>query len=143
MKKWYNEIRILRRDKMSEFFGKIKKALTETEEIETEEIEEIFETPVSEYEQAQNEKVKKVSNAKMMVKEPRSFDDSADIANCLLANKAVVVNIHRLQEASAIRLLDFLAGVIYAIKGEYQRIDRNVFLFTPKDMPVDGRVEGE
>ena len=87
---------------MSEFFGKIKKALTETEEIETEEIEEIFETPVSEYEQAQNEKVKKVSNAKMMVKEPRSFDDSADIANCLLANKAVVVNIHRLQEASAI-----------------------------------------
>ena len=43
---------------MSEFFGKIKKALTETEEIETEEIEEIFETPVSEYEQAQNEKVK-------------------------------------------------------------------------------------
>jgi cell division inhibitor SepF len=143
VKKWYNEIRILRRDKMSEFFGKIKKALTETEEIETEEIEEIFETPVSEYEQAQNEKVKKVSNAKMMVKEPRSFDDSADIANCLLANKAVVVNIHRLQEASAIRLLDFLAGVIYAIKGEYQRIDRNVFLFTPKDMPVDGRVEGE
>lgn len=132
----------LRRDKMSEFFGKIKKALTETE-VEHEEVEEVFEEKVSEYEQAQNEKVKKVSNAKMMVKEPRSFDDSAEIANCLLANKAVVVNIHRLQESSAIRLLDFLAGVIYAIKGEYQRIDRNVFLFTPHDMPVDGRVESE
>ncbi|HPX32802.1 MAG TPA: cell division protein SepF [Erysipelotrichaceae bacterium] len=128
---------------MSELFGKIKKALTETEEIENEEVEEVFEEKVSEYEQAQNEKVKRVSNAKMMVKEPRSFDDSTEIANCLLANKACVVNIHRLQEASAIRLLDFLAGVIYAIKGEYQRIDRNVFLFTPHDMPVDGRVEGE
>ncbi|MGI6608121.1 MAG: cell division protein SepF [Erysipelotrichaceae bacterium] len=128
---------------MSEIFGKIKKALTEVEEIENEEIRDEFDDVSSKYEKAQNEKVKKVSNAKMMVKEPRSFDDSAEIANCLLANKACVVNIHRLQEASAIRLLDFLAGVIYAIEGEYQRIDRNVFLFTPHDMPVDGRVEGE
>ena len=128
---------------MSELFGKIKKALTETEVIDHDEIENEYDENVSAYEQAQNEKVKKVSNAKMVVKEPRSFDDSTEIANNLLANKACVVNIHRLQEASAIRLLDFLAGVIYAIKGEYQRIDRNVFLFTPHDMPVDGRVEGE
>lgn len=92
---------------MSELFGKIKKALTETEVIENDEIEDDFDENVSEYEQAQNEKVKRVSNAKMVVKEPRSFDDSADIANCLLANKACVVNIHRLQESSAIRLLDF------------------------------------
>ena len=52
-----------------------------------------------------------------------------------------IVNIHKLNESSGTRLLDYLTGVTFAIKGSFQKVDNNVFLFAPNDMPVDGKVE--
>ncbi|MGN1399740.1 MAG: cell division protein SepF [Erysipelotrichaceae bacterium] len=94
----------------------------------------------SEYEKACNSDIR-LSNAKMIVKEPRSYDDAKEVAQYLLAGKAVIVNIHKLNESSATRLLDYLTGVSFAIKGSFQKVDNNVFLFAPNDMPVDGKVE--
>ena len=95
----------------------------------------------SAYEQPRNENVSNVTNAKMIVKEPRSYDDAKEVAEYLLKGKAVIVNIHKLNESSGTRLLDYLTGVSFAIRGSYQKVDNNVFLFAPKDMPVDGKVE--
>ncbi len=89
----------------------------------------------SEYEEARNGDVSSI-NAKMIINEPRSYEDARQIADYLLQKKACVVNIHRLQENGATRLLDFLSGTIYAINGTVQKIDDNVFLFAPKELPV-------
>ena len=95
----------------------------------------------SEYEKACNSDIRTATNAKMIVKEPRSYDDAKEVAQYLLAGKAVIVNIHKLNESSGTRLLDYLTGVTFAIKGSFQKVDNNVFLFAPNDMPVDGKVE--
>ncbi len=89
----------------------------------------------SDYEEPSNEAVSSI-NAKMIINEPRSYEDARQIADYLLQKKACVVNIHRLQESGATRLLDFLSGTIYAINGTVQKIDDNVFLFAPKELPV-------
>ena len=122
------------------FFDKLKGKFVDPydEDDETEEIEKV--ENVSEYEEASNQDLKRM-NAKMIINEPRSYEDAKQIANNLLEKKACVVNIHRLQESNATRLLDFLSGVTYAIGGSKQRIDNNVFLFSPKELPVDGAID--
>ncbi|MBQ6655492.1 MAG: cell division protein SepF [Erysipelotrichaceae bacterium] len=100
------------------------------------------ETNTSEYEEANNDAVSSI-NAKMIVSEPRSYEDARQVADYLLQKKACVVNIHRLQESGATRLLDFLSGTIYAINGTVQKIDDNVFLFAPKELPVGSTDHGD
>jgi len=132
---------------MADFFKNLKDKLVdpydeeeEVENAEYEEEEEVVTANTSDYEEPTNKQVKK-TNAKMIVTEPRSYEDAKDIGECLLKKKACVVNIHRLQDNNATRLLDFLTGVTFAINGSFQKIDKNVFLFAPNEMPVDGVVD--
>ncbi len=111
----------------------------EEDEDDEEELNE--EENTSAYEEPRNQQVKSVSNAKMIIKEPRSYDDAKEVAEYLLKGKAVIVNIHKLNESSGTRLLDYLTGVSFAIRGSYQKVDNNVFLFAPSEMPVDGKIE--
>ena len=124
---------------MSEIFDKIKKSLVDPYMDDNGE-KKLENT--SEYEEASNSAVSGI-NAKMIVSEPRSYEDARQIADHLLEKKACVVNIHRLQESSATRLLDFLSGTIYAINGTVQKIDDNVFLFAPKELPVGSADHGD
>lgn len=121
-------------EKVKSFLGNFFEEDDDEEEVTAEE-------NTSAYEQPRNENVSNVTNAKMIVKEPRSYDDAKEVAEYLLRGKAVIVNIHKLNESSGTRLLDYLTGVSFAIRGSYQKVDNNVFLFAPKDMPVDGKVE--
>ncbi|MBO4218389.1 MAG: cell division protein SepF [Erysipelotrichaceae bacterium] len=114
-------------------FDKVKKNLVDPY-IDKNDDEDIPEN-TSEYEEPSNEAVANM-NARMIINEPRSYEDARIIADYLLQKKACVVNIHRLQESGATRLLDFLSGTIYAINGTVQKIDDNVFLFAPKELPV-------
>ncbi|MCR5067058.1 MAG: cell division protein SepF [Erysipelotrichaceae bacterium] len=124
---------------MSEIFDKIKKSLVDPYMDDNSEKKP---ENTSEYEEASNSAVSGI-NAKMIVSEPRSYEDARQIADHLLEKKACVVNIHRLQESSATRLLDFLSGTIYAINGTVQKIDDNVFLFAPKELPVGSADHGD
>ena len=56
------------------------------------EVSENYETEkTSEYEKACNSDIRTATNAKMIVKEPRSYDDAKEVAQYLLAGKAVIV----------------------------------------------------
>ena len=124
---------------MNKFGEKLKQFITSDEEYDDEEevVEDVNAT--SEYEKASQKGVLKVE-AKMMIFEPRSYDDATTIADHLKAQKACVVNIHRLQNEYRQRLIDFLWGSIYAIDGQIQKVGTDVFLCTPKSVPVDGAV---
>ena len=71
------------------FFDKLKGKFVDPydEDDETEEIEKV--ENVSEYEEASNQDLKRM-NAKMIINEPRSYEDAKQIANNLLEKKACV-----------------------------------------------------
>ena len=75
--------------------------------------------------------------------EPRDFSDGQEIAAHLLHKKAAVLNLHRLQKEQSKRVIDFLTGVIFAIEGDIQRIGPKIFLCTPKNIGVGGRIDLE
>ena len=94
-------------------------------------------------------KSKVVSNAsfdtKMVLFEPRSFDEAQEIGRRLKDNKAAVINLHKLQRDYAQRTIDFLTGVVFALDGTIQKIGQNVILCAPKSIGVNGKinVDGE
>ena len=116
------------------------KGLVETEvEIDEEEVEEVAAT--SDYEQPAQKNILK-TDAKMMIFEPRSYNDATEIVKYLKVQKACVVNIHRLQNEIRQRLIDVLWGAVYAIDGKIQKVGPDVYLCTPRSVTVDGMVGG-
>lgn len=123
-------------DKVKDFVSPVQENL----EVDLEETK-----TLSEYEQPTNKKlIQQVSaDTKMVLFEPRSFDEAEDIARYLKNQKAAVVNLHRLNRDYAQRSIDFLTGVIFALDGSIQKIGHNVILCTPKSIGVHGKISFE
>ena len=115
-------------DKMKNFIAPVDDDYDE-EELEVEEDE--IAVPVK-YEQPQTKGVTKLaSDTKMVLFEPRSFDEAEEVAKHLKERRAAVVNLHT---------IDFLTGVVFALDGTIQKIGHNVILCTPKSIAVHGEI---
>lgn len=78
--------------------------------------------------------------AKMVLFEPRSYEEAQEIAVRLKEQKACVINLHRLPHDYAQRTIDFLTGVIFALDGSIQKIGPNIILCAPKSIGVGGSI---
>ena len=84
----------------------------------------------------------KVGN-KMILLEPRSFSESQAKPDHLKSRNSVVVNLKRVTSAQAKRIIDFLSGCIYAIGGNMQKIGVGIYLCTPKNVNIQGKITDE
>ena len=80
---------------------------------------------------------------KMILLEPRAYSESQQIADHLKNRNSVVVNLKRVTSEQAKRIIDFLSGVIYAIGGSMQKIGVGIYLCTPKNVNVQGKITEE
>ena len=81
--------------------------------------------------------------SKMMLLEPRAYSESQQIADYLKNRSAVVVNLKRVTPDQAKRIVDFLYGTIYAIGGDIQKLGGGIFLCTPNNVNVEGKISDE
>lgn len=84
-----------------------------------------------------------IAGSKMMLLEPRAYSESQQIADYLKARNAVVVNLKRVTPDQAKRIVDFLSGTIYAIGGDLQKLGGGIFLCTPNNVNVEGKISEE
>lgn len=117
------------KDKLNRFFGG---GAEEEEEVKE---EEYYTTSRDDY-QGQNG----VAGSKMMLLEPRAYSESQQIADHLKNRNSVVVNLKRVTPDQAKRIVDFLYGTIYAISGDIQKLGGGIFLCTPNNVKVDGKI---
>ncbi|HOO67973.1 MAG TPA: cell division protein SepF [Bacilli bacterium] len=80
---------------------------------------------------------------KLILLEPRAYSESQQIADHLKNRHTVVVNLKRVTTDQAKRIVDFLSGTIYAIGGDLQKIGGGIFLCTPKNMRVQGKISND
>ena len=80
---------------------------------------------------------------KMILLEPRAYSESQQIADHLKKRNAVVVNLKRVTSDQAKRIIDFLSGTIYAIGGDLQKIGGGIFLCTPRNVNIQGKITDE
>lgn len=83
------------------------------------------------------------SGNKMILLEPRAYSESQQIADHLKARNSVVVNLKRVTSDQAKRIIDFLSGCIYAIGGTMQKIGVGIYLCTPKNVNVQGKISDD
>lgn len=79
-------------------------------------------------------------NAKMLLIEPRAYEETQDIADQLKNRKAVVINLQRIDREQALRVVDFLSGTVYAIGGDIQKLGPSIFLCTPDNVEITGSI---
>lgn len=63
---------------------------------------------------------------------PKIFSQVEEIANDLLANKSVIVDLTVCELTEAKRICDFLNGVSYSINGKVSKVAKLVYLFSPR-----------
>jgi len=80
---------------------------------------------------------------KMILLEPRAYSESQQIADHLKNRNSVVVNLKRVTSDQAKRIIDFLSGCIYAIGGTMQKIGVGIYLCTPNNVNVQGKITDE
>ena len=90
-----------------------------------------------------NEEVATDSENKMILLEPRAYSESQQIADYLKNRSAVVVNLKRVTPDQAKRIVDFLRGTLYAIGGDLQKLGGGIFLCTPNNINVEGKISDE
>ena len=73
---------------------------------------------------------------KVVVIEPKRFDDAQQVANCLKDKKPVVINFESTDGEAAKRIIDFISGTTYALGGEIKKVSHNVFLCAPSNVNV-------
>lgn len=142
---------------MSDFKEKINSFfLLEDEESETPEeteqkvAEEVKQKPVMvkkeihQLKQSGGENIVAINQKKIMKKprimivEPRLYSEVQELSDTLLENQSVIINFRRMDKEQAKKMLDFLMGVTYAIKGDIQRLGEEIFICTPQSVEVNG-----
>ena len=79
----------------------------------------------------------------MILLEPRAYSESQQIADYLKNGSSVVVNLKRVTPDQAKRIVDFLSGTIYAISGDLQKLGGGIFLCTPNNVNVEGKISDD
>ncbi|MFV0498708.1 MAG: cell division protein SepF [Bacilli bacterium] len=83
----------------------------------------------------------KTGESEVVITEPLSYSESQSIADYILSNRSIVINLHKVKPEQAKRIIDFISGAVYAIDGTIQKIGEEIFLVAPKAVNVTGNVD--
>lgn len=97
-----------------------------------------FEEEIKEIEEGEEEKIAltETGGVKVVVIEPKTYDEAQEIIDNLKDGKPVVINFEDTDRELARRIIDFLSGGAYALDGTTEKISNYVFLFVPKGVEI-------
>lgn len=79
-------------------------------------------------------------NTRMVLCEPKSYDEAQGIADEIRNRRSVVVNLQRVQSDLGLRIVDFLSGTVYALSGSISKLGPNIYLCAPENVEVQGSI---
>ena len=74
--------------------------------------------------------------ARITTLQPRSYKEARTIGERYRDGVPVIINLTELDAAAAKRLVDFAAGLAFALRGSIDKVTNRVFLLTPADVEV-------
>ncbi len=74
--------------------------------------------------------------ARITTLQPSSYNEARTIGERYREGIPVIMNLSELDDASAKRLVDFAAGLVFALHGGFDKVTNRVFLLTPADVEV-------
>lgn len=79
---------------------------------------------------------------RIVLLQPNRFEEAQNIASYLLDNKVVVFDLQECDVETAINIVNFVSGAIYALNGSIQKInDRGaIFVAVPPSVSMDNEL---
>ncbi len=78
------------------------------------------------------------SNVEVCVIKPTSFENTQAIADALLDNSTVILNLEGIDVELAQRIIDFTAGSCYSLGGSLQQVSSYIFILGPFNVEITG-----
>jgi cell division inhibitor SepF len=67
---------------------------------------------------------------------PRTYNDARTVGEHYRAGVPVIMNLSEIDDSDAKRLVDFAAGLVFAVHGTINRVTAKVFLLSPANVEV-------
>ncbi|MDA8354430.1 MAG: cell division protein SepF [Firmicutes bacterium] len=77
---------------------------------------------------------------RVMLAEPRSYDEVQNIADYLKNNRTTVVSLQRLPQDEATKVIDFLSGTVYALNGNISKLSPVTIICSPANVDIQGSI---
>lgn len=77
---------------------------------------------------------------KVVVSEPKAFEDVQSLADNLKNRRPVIVNLEKADADLSRRVVDFISGATYALNGSLQKVGSGIFLFVPSNMDISSEI---
>jgi cell division inhibitor SepF len=77
-----------------------------------------------------SKKEEETTNPKGSFFAPTSFSQTRILADKLKAGISVVIDVTNMDKKDALRMIDFLGGVMYSLNGDMKKLNKNIFEFT-------------
>lgn len=74
--------------------------------------------------------------SKITTLHPRSYSEARTIGEQYRDGTPVIMNLTEMEEADAKRLVDFAAGLVFAMRGSIEKVTNRVFLLSPPNVDV-------
>jgi cell division inhibitor SepF len=75
--------------------------------------------------------------ARITTLHPRTYNEARNIGEHFRDGTPVIMNLSEMDDNDAKRLVDFAAGLVFAVHGTIERVTAKVFLLSPPDVSVD------
>jgi len=138
-------------------FSKIKGWVIdeEEEEIYEEEMEDSYEEQEEVSEQYTSIGTPKISTAKILplhnssqmkvvIVEPKKYDEVTTIADHLKQKRAVIVNLEGVNDPAARNsIFQFMNGAVYVLDGDIQKVSKAIFILAPNNVNIDASIKKE
>lgn len=103
---------------------------------------EISKTNYDRYLEAKFKKAEERATSGITIIKPKNFKDIENLIDVLKEKRGIVVDLANGENILTQRMLDFLSGAIYALGGNIHRIEKRIYVMTPKGVKLMTNEEG-
>lgn len=80
-------------------------------------------------------------NMEVCVIKPTSMEDTREIADTLVDNSTVILNLEGIDVELAQRIIDFTSGACYSLGGSLQKVSSYIFILGPSNVDITGDLQ--
>lgn len=80
-------------------------------------------------------------NMEVCVIKPASMEDTREIADTLVDNSTVILNLEGIDVELAQRIIDFTSGACYSLGGSLQKVSSYIFVLGPYNVDITGDLQ--
>lgn len=74
----------------------------------------------------------------IVVLKPKCFNNTTEVADQIKQRRPVILDVGGLDPEEARRVVDFIAGTVYGLNGDIQKVSGGIFVATPSSYDISG-----